>query len=153
MIMARKRKTFKEAVDETPDLTNSYKFGLQAFGRHSEKIIVQETNRIDGSVNIDEVTKSKYPQESRWDYMFSYKNEVYFVEIHSAKTSEVKTVLKKLEWLKNWLNSKAKSVDSLKAKKPYHWIYSKKFDILSSSSQARLLSQNGLSLPKKELKL
>jgi hypothetical protein len=130
-----------------------YQNGLKAFGKYSTKIELSDTTKCEGSVEIDECIKHIYPQENRWDYVFSYKGNVYFVEVHSADTSEVKVVLKKLQWLKDWLNCKAPELDKLKAKsKTFTWIMTNGNHILAKSSQSRELAQKGL-MPISKLKL
>jgi hypothetical protein len=114
--MKNKIKTFKQAVEDTPEIKDCYQNGLKALGKYSNKIELSDTTKCEGSVEIDECVKYIYPQENRWDYTFSYRGEVYFIEVHSADTSEVKVVLKKLQWLKDWLNSKAPELDKIKAK-------------------------------------
>lgn len=77
--------------------------------------------------------------------MFAYKGEVYFVEVHSANTSAVSVVLKKLQWLKDWLYQNAIEVNKLKAKgNPFFWIQSNGFKILPGSSQYREIIQKGM---------
>jgi len=151
--MKNKIKTFKQAVEDTPEIKNCYQNGLKALGKYSNKIELSDTTKCEGSVEIDECVRPIYLQENRWDYAFSYKGEVYFVEVHSADTSEVKVVLKKLQWLKNWLNSKSPELEKLKAKsKAFTWIQSKGNHILPKSSQSRELAQKGL-VPISKLKL
>jgi tetrahydrodipicolinate N-succinyltransferase len=125
--------SFKKAVENTPDIANCYQSGLQGLGKHSSKIELTETTKCSGSVDIDACTTAKYPQSNRWDYALCYKLEVFFVEVHTANTTEVSTVLKKLQWLKDWLNQEAPEINKLKAKEqPYVWVQSKGFQIRDS---------------------
>jgi hypothetical protein len=140
-----KSKTFKQAVEETEEIKNGYQNGLKALGNYSNKVELGDTKKCEGSVAIDDCTESLYPQENRWDYVFGYKGEAYFVEVHSAHTSEVSVVLKKLQWLKDWLNSKAPEIKKLQAKnKAFIWIQTNGNHILPKSSQNRLLAEKGL---------
>jgi hypothetical protein len=144
---------FKQAVENTEEIKDGYKNGLKALGNYSSKIQLGDTKKCDGSVDIDECTKSIYPQENRWDYALSYKDNVYFVEVHGADTSEVSVVLKKLAWLKDWVNTKAPHIKALLSKEnPYIWIQTNGNHILPNSSQNRLIAQNGLK-PIAKLKL
>jgi hypothetical protein len=142
--MAKQTLTFKQAVEATPDITNGYQIGLSALGQYSNKINVKDTRLLNGSVDIDTCTTRKYPNANRWDYALAYSQKVYFVEVHSANTSQVSTVLRKLQWLKDWLNSDAPEINKLKAQQPYYWIMSNNNQILRGSSQARQISQTGL---------
>ena len=137
--MTKNKKTeanaFQKAVQNTPDIANCYQKGLKGLGVHSSKIEISETTLCAGSVDIDTCTTAKYPQSNRWDYALCYKKEVFFVEVHGAKTDEVGTVLKKLQWLKAWLNAETPEINKLKAKSqtPFVWIQSNGFHILPNS--------------------
>lgn len=93
---------FKAAIASTPLLKNAYKDGLQALGSYSVKVKPTDTKKCEGSVDIDAAVKSVYPEESRWDYAIGYDGKTYFVEIHSAETSQVTPVLNKYTWLKDF---------------------------------------------------
>lgn len=136
--------TFKEAVEATPDVSTGYRVGLSALGKNSLKITVPNTSLIDGSLDIDSCTTSHYPTSNRWDYAFSYNGEVFFVEVHSAISSEVSTVLRKLQWLKDWLNADAPEINKLKVKRlePFYWIQSSNFSIPKTTRQYRAAVAN-----------
>lgn len=136
---------FKEAVESTPDIKECYQTGLQAMGAYSSKVELSDNRECNGSLDIDNCIRKNYPTSNRWDYAFSYKSVAYFVEVHSAETNEVSTVLAKLQWLKDWLKSSAPELLKLKAKKtPYYWIQSGRFNILKNSRQYRQAAQNGI---------
>jgi hypothetical protein len=139
-------KTFKEAVDATISIGQCFQVGLRGLGTHSKKIKLGDTSKCEGSVDIDSCLAKIHPQSSRWDYCFSYKGEVFFVEVHGAITSEVSTVLKKLQWLKSWLNNNAPEINKLKAKSrnPFYWIQSSNFTIPPTSKQFRTVTQAGI---------
>lgn len=135
---------FKAAVAETPDITNCYQPGLKALGTYSTKISPGNTTLCNGSVDVDSCTAALYPNANRWDYCIGYNNEAYFVEVHSANTSEVSTMLNKLQWLKDWLVNEAPELNKIKAKPPYYWVMSGKYAILPNSSQARQIAAAGI---------
>jgi hypothetical protein len=151
---AKPAMTFKQAVEATPDIATGYKAGLTAMGAYSNRVSVAVTARLQGSVDIDSCTTTKYPNDNRWDYALSYKGEVFFVEVHSANTSEVRTVLRKFQWLKDWLNNKGPEINNLKAKNrsPFVWIQSKNFQIPKNTPQYLAAVKAGL-LPIKQLEL
>lgn len=150
--MAKSKNSFQKAVEATPDVATGYKAGLSALGTHASKISVASTSLIEGSVDIDSCTTAKYPNANRWDYVFAYHGKAYFIEVHSANTSEVRTVLSKLQWLKNWLHNHATEINKLKAKNSFYWIQSKGFAIPKTSPQYRAASMAGLK-PIAKLKL
>ena len=141
-----KRKTFKQAVLITEDIKECYQKGLQGLRENKNKIVLQNPLECGGSVEIDECTLKKYPNSNRWDYVFDYKREVFFMEVHSANTSEVRTVLRKFQWLIDWLNQNAPELNNLKSKnKPvFYWVQSSGYNILKNSPQERAIVQNGL---------
>jgi hypothetical protein len=139
-------KDFKNAVEQTEEVANCFQSGLSALGNHSSKIQVANKRDLQGSIDIDNCTRQKYPSSNRWDYAFAYAGEIFFVEVHSAQTSEVATVLKKLTWLKDWLKRSAPEINKMKAvsQTPFYWIQSKGFAIPSQSRQYRLAVTKGL---------
>jgi len=145
--MAKKKRTpsskFKTAVLATPQIQNCFQAGLTALGKYSTKINLGSV--CEGSVFIDECVEQKYPRDNRWDYTFGYKGESYFVEVHSANTSEVSVMLKKLQWLKLWLVNNAPELNKIKAKSnPFIWVASGKYNILKGSKQHKIILQSGL---------
>lgn len=143
---------FEEVINATPDVTGKYQKGLAALGSYSIKIEVEDSQLIDGSLDIDNTVKKLYPEDARWDYAVSYNGKVYFVEVHPAMTSEVTKILAKLAWLKQWLKQQAPLMDEIKAEVPYHWVQVSNCTILPTSPQYRRLAAAGL-LPKRKCKL
>jgi hypothetical protein len=135
---------FNDAVSKTSDISNGYRIGLTALGKYSSKVVVPNDVSVEGSVDIDTTTVALYPRDNRWDYVIGFNGKVIFVEVHSATTSEVDVVLKKLDWLKNWLNSKAPDLAKLRAAAPYYWVQSKNFQILKHSPQYRKAVSKGI---------
>lgn len=133
------KKKFKEAVEATPDVESAYRAGLGAMGDYSKRVIVPDTSLLGGSIDIDESTRAKYPVANRWDYAFDYNNETFFIEVHTASTSETSTVLHKLAWLKQWLRKEAPRIDALKSKtlNPFYWVQYKQFALPKHTPQYR----------------
>ncbi len=145
--MSRQKKPkniFKNAVQATPLLKNAYESGLKALGNHSSKVNPTDTMNCRGSVDIDAAVKSVYPNACRWNYVVGYDDRKYFIEVHSAKTDEVKAVLNKLQWLKDFLVKDAPELD--KGKKSFYWIASNGNHILPNSPQVRQLAQKGIEI-------
>lgn len=142
--------SFQSAIENTPVLKAAYQKGLQALGSNRSKIKPGNSKQCEGSVDIDTTLVAAYPNDCRWDYALGYNGITYFVEVHSAKTDEVKTVIKKLDWLKDFLIQEAPELNQ--EPKQFHWIASSGNHILPNSSQSRKLAQSGLKISK-ELKL
>lgn len=136
----KKKLSFKEAIERTPDISHGYREGLAALGADSKRVIIPDTVCIDGSVDIDKETMHLYPSENRWDYAFACEGKVYYVEVHSAITSEVRTVINKLNWLKRWLASEAPELVRLTnyGVSPFYWIQSSNFQISPHHQQYKM---------------
>lgn len=130
---------FRAAVLATQDVKGAYKVGLEAMGKYSSRVIVPDNSLLGGSIDIDESTKKIYPNDNRWDYAFEYNGETFFIEIHTASTSETSTVLHKLAWIKQWLREKAPKIDRLKSKTlgPFFWIQYKQYALPKHTPQYR----------------
>ena len=147
----RQKLIFREAVEATPDVETGYREGIEAFGEYKSKIKVPEPSKIDGSLDIDGTTVKLYPTENRWDYALCYDSEVFYIEVHPARTCEVSKMIEKLKWLKSWLVYKAPKINELttKAKQPYYWVQSSKCDIPRHMPQYKIAVQNKI-LPMRE---
>jgi hypothetical protein len=145
----KKKLSFQSAVKKTTEIKLCYKVGLQALKQDERnKIELDDPTKCGGSLFIDQclINQKKYPDANRWDYAIDYKDEVFFIEFHSANTGQVDKVLKKLQWLKDWLITKAPEIDKLKSKTkfPFIWIQSSDFHIPLHSSQYRKVVQMNL---------
>lgn len=137
---------FQIAVENTPDVKNGFRTGLQAVKNSDRnKVNVTDPRKLQGSLDIDTQVQKKYPQEPRWDYALSYDDKLYFFEVHPASTSEVDAVIKKLGWLKGWLKNKAPEINKLqKGVHPYVWVQSGRYDILDSGKSGKKLAVSGI---------
>ena len=140
--------TFKQAVEGTPEIADAWKAGLQALPAvDRQRIDVRKTRSLSGSVNLDSTLRSNYPSESRWDYGVGYRTggrngeTVYWVEVHPATSGDVSVVLRKLDWLKQWLHDKAPKLNGMR--KEFVWISSGKTSFTSSSPQAKRIAAHG----------
>lgn len=116
---------FEQVVKNTNDIAQGYQPGLQAIeAQHKGYIVVKSPRLLCGSVNIDKEVEKFYPNEHRWDYAICYDGKVFFVEIHSANTSNIAEMEKKLKWLKNWLKTKAPLLEQFPASssKRFYWV-------------------------------
>lgn len=139
---------FEEAIRSIPALKDGYKTGLGALGVNSYKVEVKNPRLLDGSIDVDKATVNLYPEDSRWDYAIGYKNEVYYMEVHPACTSEVGTVIAKKKWLMQWIKNEASALGNLKQNSVFYWIQTANNTILKNSRQERLLAQNGIRVMK-----
>lgn len=140
---SKNKYAFEDVVNKSNPL--QYKDGLQAIkaDEGKERISAKDSRKILGSVNIDDDCRGEFPGDNRWDYAIGYERNanifVYFVEVHSAHTSEVGVLRKKLDWIKQFLNSNLrKSLNKLP--REFHWVASKSYKIPKNTPQYRLLS-------------
>jgi hypothetical protein len=107
---------------------------------------------LTGSVALDDVLKTKYPNDPRWDYGIGprkgKREAAVWIEVHPASTSEVTTVLKKLQWLKNSLRNQALPLDKLTSAQSYYWMATRGVHVRPGSPQARQLQLAGLPTPR-----
>ncbi len=141
---------FADAVERTPEIAECLKNGLQALKRQDRNQIRYNASRdLRGSVDIDTCLRERYPTGSRWDYVFGYKDRIYYMEIHPAgSTGEVKRIVAKLEWLKQWRGRSAKSLEDLESQSTYHWISTgKTASSIKRGKYRQILAQNGIRGP------
>lgn len=137
---------FRMAVEETPDVANGYCPGLQALENVDKGAVkLKDKRKVDGSLNIDKETKLLYPNDPRWDYAVGYDDKVFFVEVHPANTSNISEMVKKKEWLKKWLQSKAPLLDAFPSgNQKYLWAATESgVHISNQASHTRKLAQLG----------
>ena len=136
--------SFADAVRNTPDIAECLKPGLQALGSNSHKVKVNATRELSGSVDIDTCLARAYPNAPRWDYVFGYKDLVHYVEVHPAdSTGEVKNVIAKFEWLKQWRKRSSLDLEDLEHRSTYHWVSSGGTEpMLKGGRYRRLLDRN-----------
>lgn len=144
--------SFVDAVRSASEIAECLRDGLQALGSNSRKIEVNSTRDLTGSVDIDSCVATSYPNDHRWDYVFGYKDRIYYVEVHSGTTGQVRVVIAKLNWLKQWRRRSATSLDASQHSSSYHWVSSGKTAITKNSKYSRMLVQHGISGPNSMLK-
>lgn len=156
---------FEDAVNKGPaPIRGKSQPGTQALSRdHAKQVGCSRRRAFTASLELDEALKREpvHARANRWDYGIGYNTPAnggevaIWVEVHSAYTGEVSVVLKKLQWLKDYLAGECDDLWRMTqaGNDPYHWIAPGKFAILKNSPQARELSKSGLSFPKSKLTL
>ena len=157
---------FKEAVRAAPAPVNrAYRSGKQALSRsYRTRVTCVDPRRLTGSIDLDSTLagEREHSNEPRWDYGIGYKptraaERAIWIEVHSASTKNVGEVIGKLTWLRTWLRDVAPHLKSLTVADvrvpPFVWIATGGVRIPRNSPQARRLSTEGLSMPRKVLQL
>lgn len=136
------------------EIVNCYKEGLQALKAvDRQRIVINNTRKLCGSVDLDSCLEERYPNDNRWDYIICYNDVLHFVEIHSASgASEVATIVNKAKWLRNWLKE---NTFETKRHTPFLWVSTNQVDkaILSTSTYRKRLAMCGVTLVGRELRL
>lgn len=101
---------------------------------------------VSDSLALDEMFRPKENNSARWDYWLGTTDSglpIIAVEVHSAKPSEVKSMIQK----KAWAMQKAKDHlrDPSQIKK-WFWIASKSTQIPPTTAEYRSMSQAGICL-------
>ena len=149
---------FKKAIKATPEIANAYCVGLRAFSAADKAHIKCTcTQKLDGSVNLDRALQARYLNDPRWDYAIGWCTSgrnvrVLWVEIHPASTGNVKEVITKLTWLKQWMDASAPKIKAL-GEMQFHWIATGAVAISKNSPQARRLAQSKIKFPARILHL
>lgn len=101
---------FKEGVEATPNLAGKWCAGLEALRAEDKPHIeAEDTRKLTGSVDVDKALQCLQPHANRWDFAIGYQHTnrdaevVYWTELHSAHDSQVKKVIAKTLWLRDWL--------------------------------------------------
>ncbi len=151
--------TFKAAILAAEHLTLLKSLDAVKPGEGKGQIHVA-ADRLLGSVQIDDDCLIAYPNANRWDYAIGVKidkkEHAIFVEVHSAETSNVFDLEKKLNWLLAYL---ARDKQELLRKLPrqIHWVASGRVNIPKHLPQYRKLQttlrKKGLLGPVSQLQL
>jgi hypothetical protein len=149
---------FREAVEETPDVEAAYQKGLGALPRAARsKIACEDPRRLTGSIDLDGELRKAEPAAPRWDYGIGYgprrDERAIWVELHPASSASVSELLKKLEWLRNWLGSRAPRLGAI-TRGDFHWLATDgPVSISPRSPEAKRLANGGLQGPTRRLVL
>jgi hypothetical protein len=141
--------TFKEAVEKTPHLENTWNAGLQALRSEDKRHIqADDTRQLRGSVDIDSSLKQFDPNANRWDFAIAYQHEnreeefIYWVELHTASDAEVKVVLSKASWLLEWLKADGANLNLFE--REIVWVSSGATLFTPNSPQRKLLAAHAV---------
>ena len=153
---------FKEAVQAiSGEVGKGYGKGIERLATSDKKLISCNTpQRLTGSLNLDKALErdKRHANKNRWDYAIGYKSpqeteRAIWIEIHTISEKEVSTLIKKHDWLKDWLNSDGESLKKITTKQnstySYFWLSGRGVRISRSSSSFRRLSKRGIQLAKK----
>ncbi len=149
-----------------PRVAEAYQPGLAAMGGYSAKIVCKDPRKLRGSLDIDSALANDpaFAQQNRWDYGFGYQQSsgspeiAVWVEVHSAHTSEVSVVIRKKNWLRDYLLNSCADLWALtsgqgRPLEQFYWVASNGVKISKNSPQARALATAGVVWPQNILRL
>lgn len=160
---SEERSRFGKAASSAGVASRAGKGAMKA--EYRAAVNVQEEWVHTASVDMDAHFVSSEPNSSRWDYGIGVKRSgeelAFWIEPHPASsTGEVKSLLAKLAWLKEKLDSPAFEelgdlTDDTRSAGyiPFRWLHSGSLQITRGSKEARALAQAGMELPSRYLKL
>jgi len=140
---------FKAAVEKVPGLEKAHQPGLRALrSQDRPHIVAEDTRRLTGSIDVDSALQARYPQANRWDFAIAYDHTdrnaevIYWVELHTASDSQVKVVIKKAQWLLQWLKGDANTLATFE--REIIWVSSGATSLTPSAPQTKQMAQAGL---------
>ena len=113
---SRLRLTFKQAVEQTPDLSGAWQTGPQGTARDGS-----QPDRFRGYIDVSReastwrvACKTRYRDQRQWDYAVGYQptnlvqEVVYWIEVHPANPRRSQTSFER-NWnaFKTWLREHA----------------------------------------------
>jgi hypothetical protein len=122
--------TFREAVESTASITGSFAQGLQALAAADrERMSISNSRRLRGSVDVDGALRNLRPGEHRWDFSIGLETarrveRALWIEVHSANSLHIDTVINKRRWLRQWLDSEAATLKAITPSLNYVWLAS-----------------------------
>ncbi len=157
--------TFQQAVMATREpVRSALKPGKRGMkGEHRWQVDCAKPERITASFDLDAAYAKAQPQANRWDYGLGFqeqdgKETALWIEIHPASPGEVDVVLRKHQWLLNWLKTEARELASLSRRpsggKIFFWLATASgVNIRRGSFHARRLQNAGFDLPRQKMTL
>lgn len=150
--------SFRTAVLRTPHLQNALRPGLQALrAKDRPHVDPEDTRRLEGSVDVDSALQSRQPNANRWDFAIGYRHAnrqtdfIYWVEVHTASDKEVKVILRKLNWLRSWLQNDGKLLNQID--REFVWVSSGVTTFTLDAPQRKQFAQCGLAHKGKVLRI
>jgi hypothetical protein len=142
------------ACMQAQGLAATLRNGLQALGPNSARVTMTPGSQAVHSVDLDDALRQQYPRAPRWDYGVQWRrgqsHQIAWVEVHPATSGEVAAFLRKLGWLRAWLQQAAAQCEVLPAS--FHWVATDA-GVHIDSARRRRLNAAGIRMPRGRLEL
>jgi len=125
-------------------LADEIKEGIQAIPSHNRRCISESVrSEFLDSLDLDEATRQRHPEDARWDYLLghAHTSQVVAVETHSAETSQVSRVIQKRTASLGHLRDQFSEGQNVAA---WYWAASGRVDFVPHEKIIIRLSQNGI---------
>lgn len=148
---------FRSAVEKTPSVRDHFQEGLKAVRNvDRDRLSCSSPKMLRGSVDVDGALKTARPQDSRWDYAIGFgrssqHESVLWLEVHPASSSHVDEVLRKLQWLRDWLETAAPALRAMRGE--FRWVATGRVSFRRGGPEEKRIAQKGLRFPVKHLHL
>lgn len=147
--------TFPEAVEACPPMRLHLRNGLGALESNRARVTIKDTRKISGSVNIETAQRRASAQNHTWDYGIGVRDLpddlVVWLEVHSANSLHVQSVIDKLDSLLEFLQRHAPHFNEMP--QFFVWLATRGVYIAPNSKERRLLNARGLLLRSQRLDL
>ena len=118
--------------------------GIQAVPNDKRKHIAEPIRRdFQDSLDLDEASRPRYPNDARWDYLLGHapSARVVAIETHSAETSEVSRVIQKRTASLGHLRDQLAAGHHVAA---WYWVASGRVDFVPHERTMLRLSEHGI---------
>lgn len=143
-----------DACMQAQGLAAALRNGLQALDANSLRVTMTPGSQAVHSVDLDDALRQRYPNDPRWDYGVQWRrgqsHQIAWVEVHPATSGEVTAFLRKLGWLKAWLQQAAAQCEVLPCS--FHWVATST-GVHIDSARLRKLNAAGIRKPRGRLEL
>ena len=118
--------------------------GIQAVPNDKRKHIAESLRpEFRDSLDLDEASKARHPNDARWDYLLGHvgSSQVVAIETHSAETSQVTRVIAKRTSSLGHLRNQLAAGHGIAA---WYWAASGRVDFVPHERTVLRLSENGI---------
>jgi len=141
---SKAQRRFDQAVLDAEWIASVRGLGAIKKSEGKKRVSVAQEIALLGSADIDGACRDVHPQANRWDYLVGVERSgepvVHYVEVHSAETSEVSVLEKKLAWLRGEYLGRAAQEKLKTLTSEFHWVASGRVNIPKTTPQYRYLS-------------
>jgi len=140
---------YAEALAASSSLKAHGRPGLQALGADSSRVTVKNTRSIRGSINVESCQLRIAPRENAWDYGVGIEisgdsDGMIWLEVHSANSEHVQTVIDKLDSLLRFLREHAPALNKLP--RAFVWLATGRVQLSPNSTSRRRINARGIVL-------